>query len=115
MSASAARVRARRGEHVALDVCRDQGHVRPAIGGGERHRDALPPARAVADVAHRIDRFARAPGAHDDPQPGEVVPAREQRRDERVQLLGLAHAAGPDIAAGERTVFGTDDVHPPAA
>ena len=49
-------------------VRRDQRDVRPARRGLLRQRHAHPPGRAVADVADRVDRLARAAGGDQHPQ-----------------------------------------------
>ena len=90
-------------------------HARSAIGGRERDGHSLPSARPIADVAHGVDRLARSAGGDQHAQTGQIIARGEQRRDERVQLLGLGHAARADVATGQRAVLGTDDVHATAA
>ncbi len=56
-----------------LDMRRDERDDRAAGLRGDRDLEALASARAVADVAHGIDRLARAASGHDDPKAGEVA------------------------------------------
>ena len=43
-----------------------QRHPRAQRGGGGGNREALLPARAVGDIAHRIDRLVRRPRGDED-------------------------------------------------
>jgi len=106
----------------------DEGHVRPARDGRLGDGDAHPPARAVADEAHRVDRLRGPARRHDQPAPGQVGsadglvhgrPRRHpggadgatgQRGDDRVKH-GLGRRQAPDTALprGERTRLGRHD------
>ena len=64
------------------DVRADERHLGSAAGGLLGERQAHAPRRAVAHVAHRVDRLARAAGRDQHPQPVERA-RRERRRLER--------------------------------
>ena len=116
-----------------LDVGRDQRHLCPAARRGGRERHAHPPARAVADEAHRVDRLAGATGRDQDPQPvpGAVLPpaprparlvawialaARQHPLDRGEQALGIGQPAATVLAArGEEALVGLDHLHPALA
>ncbi len=81
----------------------------PAAGlGGQRHAHAT--RGAVADVAHRVERLARAPGAHDDVPPRQGAAGREQPLGPRDDLLRLRHPPRPDLALRKLSVSRADDV-----
>ena len=62
-------------------------------------RDAHPPARSVADVAHRIDVLVGRPGGDQDATPGEIGDGRRRcrarRRSRSTMSSGSARRPGP--------------------
>src|SRR6218665_1131943 len=100
----------RAGEHVTGDVRGDQGHLGPTGRGLRGERDALPTARAIAEVAHGVDGLARATGRDGDPPPGEVT-GREQREGGIRDVLRFDHASWSAVATGQLADGRADDVH----
>ena len=80
-------------------------------GGLVGEREAHPPRRAVADVAHGVDRLARAArrDEHAQPVPGPRA-GRHERLDGGQQRRGLGEPArAPLVLARERADLGVDD------
>ena len=106
------------GVHVAdvrvarqVDVGRQHGHLGAAaarrLGDGPAH----PPAGAVADVAHRVDRLAGAAGAHQHAAARRACPAPGQAGLDRVgDVDRVGQAADADLAVGEQARAGLDDL-----
>ena len=101
--------RRRRERHVGGD----QGHLGPAPGRLRGQRDAHASGRAVADVAHGVDRLARAAGGDEDPQPVRAArrPAcRARPRPSRGCAAGSASRPTPHSPLrGEPAAVGLDD------
>ena len=81
---------------------------------GDGH--ALAAARAVADVAHRVDGLAGAAGAHHDTEPVEVGGPAAGRGERGVEdRLGLRHPSRSAVAAGELAALGPTTMTPALA
>ena len=76
----------------------------PRVASGLGEREAHPTRRTVADVAHAVDRLARASGRDEHAQPGESAASplggTEHRLAGGEQGDRLGEAPGPPLAAG---------------
>ena len=100
-----------------------QGDLRATLGGGPGQGVALLAGRAVAQVAHRVERLAGATGTDDDAAPGQVTTggrrrvARRGRRPGELalahgeQLLGLGQPSRAGVAPGQPPGRRGHDVH----
>ena len=80
-------------------------------GSSVGDRVAHLPGRAVADVAHRINRLASSSGGDQYVQAGEVAVARHDARRGFDDACGIGQPAGADVATGQPSGFRFDDVH----
>ena len=69
--------------------------------------------RAVAEVAHGVERLDRPAGGHEDLATGECLPLGEERHERLHDGGGLRQAALALYAAGEHAARGLDDVPAP--
>ena len=103
----------RRGQ---VDVGRDQHDLGAAGGGHPGQRPALLARRAVAQVAHRVQRLAGAAGADHDAPAGQVVARARPRRARSTTVARAAMSAGSGSRPGPEsgpvsrpTAGGSDD------
>ena len=92
------------------DVRGEQRHAGAAPARLVGERDAHAARRAVADVAHGVDRLARAAGGDETCLSSSERDWREHRLGARDDLLRLGHAADADLALGELAARGPDDL-----
>lgn len=97
----------------------DQGDLGAALGRHPRHGIALLARAAVADEAHRVDRFAGAAGGDQHLAAGEVVGQRvvafQQQVGQGGDLLGFGQPARPAVRPGEAPGGGLEHHRAPPA
>ena len=71
----------------------------------------LPPAGAVGDVAHRIDRLMRRSAGDQRMLPGSGRDGRQQRLDRRQDRRRFGQPPGAEFVAGHRALVRADDMN----
>ena len=89
---------------------RHQGHSGAEVDTGCRQRMSLLAGTAVADIAHRIDRFTRRAACDEDmaaaERPGSILP--EERGNGVDDGIRFTHAPRSGFTAGEVSCFRSD-------
>ncbi|CAB4852580.1 unannotated protein [freshwater metagenome] len=91
----------------------DQGDAGAASGclGGDGV--ALLATAAVGNDTDGVDRLTGSPSGDHHVQAGQIVASRQNSLDRGDDALGCSQATSTDIAAGQTTLFGFNDVHTP--